>query len=119
MPMVVKKDGRRETFDRSKIRAGLIRACEKTGISMEEIDKAVERIEGLIADLHIKEIVGKRIGEFVMDTLQGVNQIAYVRFASVYREFKDVSQFVDTLKTLEARSKRGSHKKTKSGSHKR
>jgi len=118
MPMVVKKDGRREAFDRGKIRAGLIRACEKTGVSIEEIDRAVERIEGLIADLHVKEIVGKRIGEFVMDTLQGVNQIAYVRFASVYREFKDISQFVDTLKTLESRAKRAPSKRSKPSSKK-
>jgi transcriptional repressor NrdR len=106
--MVVKKDGRSEPFDRVKVRAGLIRACEKTPVKIEDIDATVDEIEGRIHELCAKEIPSRQVGEYVMDALKGLDKVAYVRFASVYREFRDVSQFVDTLESLKggARAKR-------------
>ncbi len=103
MPMVIKKDGRREQFDRNKVRGGLIRACEKTQVGMEEIDRTVDSIESKIYELNLKEIPSRQVGEYLMDALKGLDKVAYVRFASVYREFSDVSQFVDTLESLEAK----------------
>lgn len=99
--MVIKKDGRREPFDRRKVKAGLVRACEKRPVSMEVIDKTVENIELRISELCVKEVPSIKVGDFLMEALRGLDQIAYVRFASVYREFSDVSQFVDTLQSLE------------------
>ncbi len=100
LPMVVKKDGRREGFDRNKLRAGLVRACEKTPVSMDAIDKTVESIEAQILELFAKEIPSRQIGDFLMESLKLLDKVAYVRFASVYREFSDISQFVDTLQSL-------------------
>jgi transcriptional repressor NrdR len=102
LPMVIKKDDRREPFASEKIKAGFIRACEKRPVSMDAIDKAVELVERRISELCVKEIPSRQIGEFVMDALRGLDKIAYVRFASVYREFSDVNQFVDTLQSLGA-----------------
>lgn len=101
LPMVIKKDGRRELFDRQKLKAGFIRACEKRPVSIDQIDKQVEVLELKISELCIKELPSIKIGDYVMNALKELDQIAYVRFASVYREFSDVSQFVDTLKSLE------------------
>ena len=101
LPMVIKKDGRREPFDRLKVKAGLIRACEKRPVSIGDIDKTVENIELRISELCVKEVPSIKIGDYLMDALKGLDQIAYVRFASVYREFSDVSQFVDTLQSLD------------------
>lgn len=101
LPMVIKKDGRREPFDRLKVRGGLVRACEKRPVSIEVIDQTVEAIERRIHELYVKEIESRQVGDYVMDALRGLDQIAYVRFASVYREFSDVSQFVDTLQSLD------------------
>ncbi len=98
--MVVKKDGRREPFDREKVRAGIIRACEKTSVGIEAIDSAVEGIEAKVAELCVAEMPSRQVGEFVMEALKLLDKVAYVRFASVYREFRDVSQFVDTLESL-------------------
>lgn len=100
LPMVVKKDGRREPFERDKVRAGLVRACEKTPVSMEDIERTVESIESRIHEMSLKEIPSREIGELVMEALKLLDKVAYVRFASVYREFKDVSQFVTTLQSL-------------------
>jgi transcriptional repressor NrdR len=100
LPVVIKKDGSRENFDREKIRNGLRRACEKRPVSMETIDTAVEAIEKRIQELCQKEVESRLLGELVMDELRKMDKIAYVRFASVYREFSDVSQFVDTLQSL-------------------
>ena len=105
LPMVVKKDGRREPFDRHKLRAGLVRACEKTPVSMDLIDKTVESIEGRIVELFVKEMPSRQIGDFLMESLKGLDKVAYVRFASVYREFSDISQFVDTLQSLNEKSR--------------
>jgi transcriptional repressor NrdR len=99
-PVVIKKDGSRENYDREKIRGGLRRACEKRPVSMETIDAAVEAIEKRIQELCQKEVESRLLGELVMDELRKIDKIAYVRFASVYREFSDVSQFVDTLESL-------------------
>jgi transcriptional repressor NrdR len=100
LPMVIKKDGRREAFDSEKIRGGFRRACEKRPVSTESIDTAVESIERRLQEMCVKEIDSRTIGELVMDELRRMDKIAYVRFASVYREFSDVSQFVDALQSL-------------------
>jgi transcriptional repressor NrdR len=100
MPVVVKKDGRREPFDRSKIVAGLKKACEKRPISMATIEAVADRIEKRIQELGETEIDSPLIGEEVMKELSQLDQVAYVRFASVYREFKDIDQFMDEIKAL-------------------
>ncbi len=101
LPMVVKKDGRRESFEREKVRAGILRACEKRPISIETIDMEVEGLERRLQAMFIKEIPSRQVGDLIMEVLKRLDKIAYVRFASVYREFSDVSQFVDTLKSLD------------------
>ena len=100
LPMVIKKDGRREPFDRAKLRAGVLRSCEKRPVSIEQIDRAVEGIELKVSELFVKELPSRELGELVMEALKSLDKIAYVRFASVYREFSDVRQFVDTLQSL-------------------
>ena len=100
LPMVVKKDGRREPFDRTKIRSGIKKACEKRPISMDAIETLVDNVERACQDLQGKEIPSTAIGEKVMRELQVLDGVAYVRFASVYREFRDVSDFLDELKDL-------------------
>jgi transcriptional repressor NrdR len=100
MPAVVKKDGRREPFDRSKIVSGLKKACEKRPISTATIETVTDRIEKRIQDLGETEIVSTAVGEEVMRELSQLAQVAYVRFASVYREFKDIDQFMDEIKAL-------------------
>ncbi len=105
LPMVVKKDGRREKYDRSKIEAGIVRACEKRPVSVEVIDKIIETIEFRLSELPLKEVSSRQIGDILMDGLKQVDQIAYVRFASVYREFSDISQFVDALQSLSERKR--------------
>ena len=100
MPAVVKKDGRREPFDRSKIVFGLKKACEKRPISTATIETVTDRIEKRIQDLGETEIVSTAVGEEVMRELSQLDQVAYVRFASVYREFKDIDQFMDEIKAL-------------------
>lgn len=100
LPMVVKKDGRREPFDRTKILAGLKKACEKRPISTATIEAVTDRIEKRIQEMGDTEIQSRTIGEEVMKELHQLDQVAYVRFASVYREFKDIDQFMDELKAL-------------------
>jgi len=100
LPMVVKKDGRREPFDRSKIRTGILKACEKRPISVERIEAVVENVERACQDLQGKEISTTVIGEKIMEELHGLDAVAYVRFASVYREFRDVGDFMEELKDL-------------------
>ncbi|MDR4478884.1 MAG: transcriptional regulator NrdR [Nitrospira sp.] len=100
MPAVVKKDGRREPFDRSKIVSGLKKACEKRPISTATIETVTDRIEKRIQDMGETEIVSTAVGEEVMKELSQLDQVAYVRFASVYREFKDIDQFMDEIKAL-------------------
>ncbi|HMZ57099.1 MAG TPA: transcriptional regulator NrdR, partial [Nitrospira sp.] len=100
MPAVVKKDGRREPFDRSKIVSGLKKACEKRPISTTTIEAVTDRIEKRIQDMGETEIESTAVGEEVMKELSQLDQVAYVRFASVYREFKDIDQFMDEIKSL-------------------
>lgn len=100
LPMVVKKDGRRETFDRTKILAGLKKACEKRPISIATIETVTDRIEKRIQEMGETEIESRVIGEELMKELHQLDQVAYVRFASVYREFKDIDQFMDELRSL-------------------
>jgi len=98
LPVVTKKDGRRESFDRAKILAGIKKACEKRPISMETIEDMVNRIEQYCQDSQLKEIPSSIIGEKVMTELHELDGVAYVRFASVYREFRDVNEFIGELK---------------------
>lgn len=105
-PLVVKKDGRREPFERSKIVAGIQRACEKRPVSIEEVDKVVDRLEMSFLESGEREIESTRIGEAVMEALRDLDEVAYVRFASVYRQFKDINEFMDELKDILAREKR-------------
>ncbi len=100
LPMVVKKDGRREPFDRTKIHSGLKKACEKRPISVATIEAVTDRIEKRIQEMGETEIPSREVGEQIMKELHNLDQVAYVRFASVYREFKDIDQFMDELKTL-------------------
>ena len=98
--MVIKKDKTREIFDRSKIEQGLIRSCHKRPVSMEEIEKCVDDIEAEVYNLGLREVDSTVIGGIVMDKIKNLDAVAYVRFASVYREFKDVNTFMDELKKL-------------------
>ena len=100
LPVVVKKDGRREPFDRTKIRSGIKKACEKRPISTDAIETLVDNVERTFQDFQGKEILSTAIGEKVMQELQTLDGVAYVRFASVYRQFRDVSDFLDELQDL-------------------
>ncbi|BFU94957.1 MAG: Transcriptional repressor NrdR [Nitrospira sp.] len=100
LPVVVKKDGRREAFDRAKILSGLKKACEKRPISIVTIEAVADRIEKRIQEMGETEIESRIVGEELMKELHQLDQVAYVRFASVYREFKDIDQFMDELRTL-------------------
>jgi transcriptional repressor NrdR len=102
-PVVVKKDGRREIFDRNKILSGLRRACEKRPISPDKIDSIVDDIQRELELRHEKEYLSHEIGELVMQKLYSLDEVAYVRFASVYRQFKDVRAFSDELKKFMSR----------------
>ena len=101
MPAVVKKDGRREPFDRSKIVSGLKKACEKRPISTATIETVTDRIEKRIQDMGETEIVSTAVGEEVMKELSQLDQVAYVRFASVYRSFEDVNAFREEIERLQ------------------
>ena len=96
--MVIKKDGRREAFDREKLMKGIMVACEKRPVSIRRIEKLVEDIERNLEKKHDREVASKDIGELVMKGLHHTDEIAYVRFASVYRQFRDVGQFMKELK---------------------
>ncbi len=98
--MVIKKDGRREKFDRQKVLAGLLRACEKRPIGMGKLAELVDSVEIKLADTADRELSTTEIGEMLMDSLKGLDKIAYVRFASVYRDFQDVEAFLDELKDV-------------------
>lgn len=98
--MVVKKDGRREKFDRQKVLTGLLKACEKRPVSMSKLAELVDEVEGMLADKAEREVGTIEIGEFLMRRLAGLDKIAYVRFASVYRDFQDVEAFFNELKDM-------------------
>lgn len=98
--MVVKKDGKRESFERNKILAGLMRACEKRPISMGQLEAIVEEVEKAVQDSSDRELATSEIGKIIMRRLKALDKVAYVRFASVYLEFEDVSAFMIELKDL-------------------
>ena len=100
IPMVVKKDGRREPFERTKILAGLKKACEKRPIGVETLEGIADSIEKRLMGLSVKEIQSTWVGEEVMSSLRELDKVDYVRFASVYRQFKDVGQFMEELKDM-------------------
>ncbi|MEW6054428.1 MAG: transcriptional regulator NrdR [Nitrospirota bacterium] len=100
VPMVVKKDGRREPFERSKILAGLKKACEKRPIGMETLEGITDTIEKKLIGLGVKEIQSTWVGEEVMSSLKELDKVAYVRFASVYRQFKDINELMNEVKNL-------------------
>ncbi len=98
--IVVKKDKSREVFDRNKLFNGLLRACEKRPVSLESIEHAVDEIEATLQNSLDREVTSVRIGELAMDKLKDLDEVAYVRFASVYRQFKDINTFMDELAKL-------------------
>ncbi len=98
--VVIKKDGSRETFDRQKLLTGMLRACEKRPVSIEMLDRAISDIETVIQNSLDREVSSDKIGELVMEKLKEIDEVAYVRFASVYRQFKDINTFMDELNKL-------------------
>ena len=98
--IIIKKDNNREQYNRRKIENGVLQACYKRPVSAEEIQQAIDRIETKIFNLEEKEIPSSTVGELVMEELKDLDEVAYVRFASVYREFKDVNTFMDVLKKI-------------------
>lgn len=98
--MVIKKDNNREPYNREKIVAGIVRSCHKRPISLEKINQTVDEIENQIFNLEEKEVTTTEIGTIVMDKLKGLDEVAYVRFASVYREFKDVNTFLEEINKI-------------------
>ena len=103
--LVVNKDGSRERFDRTKVLAGLLKACEKRPVPVRELEEVTDRVEAMIQESPDREVPSDQIGEFLMERLRELDKVAFVRFASVYREFKDVDQFMATLKGLLAGQK--------------
>jgi transcriptional repressor NrdR len=104
--VVVKKDGRREPFDRKKLRAGLVKACEKRPVAAARLDAIVDEIETRLHDSEEREMATSQIGSFVMERLRELDKVAYVRFASVYRKFEDVDEFFTELKSLIGRAEK-------------
>jgi transcriptional repressor NrdR len=100
VPMVVKKDGRREPFDMTKIKTGLLISCKKRPIETDRIDVIVDTIEKKLVGLGVKEVLSSWIGEQIMSELKDLDKVAYVRFASVYRQFKDINDLMDEVRTL-------------------
>ena len=98
--LVVKKDGRREPFDREKVLSGLLKACQKRPVSVKVLEGIVDRVEAMIHETPDREVPAEKVGEVLMDRLRELDKVAFVRFASVYRDFKDVDQFMATLKGL-------------------
>ena len=98
--LVVKKDGRRERFDRDKIMSGLLKACEKRPVAVKSLETVVDQVESMMHESPDREVSADQIGEFLMEKLRDLDKVAFVRFASVYRDFKDVDQFMATLKGL-------------------
>lgn len=109
--MVIKKDGRRQPFDRKKILSGIIKACEKRPVSMDKMEEIVIQVERSLQKKPAREVASDKIGELVMERLKGLDDVAYVRFASVYRQFRDVEQFMLELKDMLNKEKRKARKK--------
>ncbi|MBW2987756.1 transcriptional regulator NrdR [Candidatus Woesearchaeota archaeon] len=97
---IIKKDGKREQYDREKVRKGLLRACEKRPITLDQVDEVLDKIEAKIKNLKDTEVPSRIIGEEVMNELMQLDKVAYIRFASVYREFTDVNTFIDEINKL-------------------
>lgn len=103
---IIKKDGNRQAYDRNKLLRGIIRSCEKRPVTTEEIENLVSDVEKLIFNSVEKEITSREIGEIVMEKLKDLDQVSYVRFASVYREFKDINSFMDELSAMLEKNKK-------------
>jgi transcriptional repressor NrdR len=110
-PLIVKKDGRREGFDRDKLLAGLKKACEKRRVGADELESLVDEVEKKLQELGEKEVPSAVVGEAVMERLQRLDEVAYVRFASVYRSFRDIGEFMDELKELVSSQGRAKERK--------
>ncbi len=106
LPLVVKKDGAREPFDRAKVLGGIMKACEKRPVSIEDMERAVGRLEMRLLEGADKEVASSSVGEAVMDEIKRLDEVAYVRFASVYREFRDINEFMSELKDILENKKR-------------
>jgi len=104
--MVVKRDGRRQPFDREKIISGIIKACEKRPVSIDKIETVTDEIGRTIQKKYDREVLSKDVGEMIMEKLANLDEVAYVRFASVYRQFRDVNQFMSELKLMLGEEKR-------------
>lgn len=113
--MVIKKDGRRELFDPQKLLAGLLRACEKRPVGRRELEGIVERVGAMVSDAPDRELSTDAIGQTVIEALRELDQVAYVRFASVYREFQDVEEFLREIKGLVERGAMSRHKSRRGG----
>ena len=113
-PLIVKKDGRREAFDRDKMLAGLKKACEKRPVSLEQLDRVVTEIERKLQEAGEKEVTSTFLGEEVMRNLRRLDEVAYVRFASVYRSFRDIAEFMSELKELINEQGKGKDRKLQS-----
>ena len=100
LPLICKKDGRREAFDRLKVISGIKKACEKRPVSIEDIERMADRLELRLQESSEREIPASQVGEWIMKELHDTDEVAYVRFASVYRSFKDISEFMDELQEL-------------------
>ena len=98
--MVVKRDGRRQPFDRTRIISGLVKACEKRPVSVDKMEEVANQVERIIQKKFDREVDSKVIGELIMEKLAQLDEVAYVRFASVYRQFRDVNQFMNELKII-------------------
>jgi len=109
--MVVKKDGRRQAFDRTKITSGLVKACEKRPISIDRIEKLTSEVERGLQRKYDREVDASVIGELIMEKLASMDEVAYVRFASVYRQFRDVNQFMKELKVILQKDKQAAKRK--------
>lgn len=101
LPRIIKSDGRRETFNDDKLRAGILKALEKRPVAMERVEAAINQVKRRVREGGEREIDSRRLGELVMDALRGLDQVAYVRFASVYRSFEDVRAFLEEIERLE------------------
>lgn len=112
LPLVCKKDGRREPFDRLKIISGLKKACEKRPIPVTDIEHMVDRLETRLQESADREIQTTAIGEWIMNELHGMDEVAYVRFASVYRSFRDIGEFMQELQDLLKREHGGKHERS-------
>jgi transcriptional repressor NrdR len=100
LPLVIKKDGSRQTFDRYKVETGLVRACVKRPISAKQIEDLVLQVERKVQEIYQSEITSQELGEMISDSLRQIDDIAYIRFASVYRQFSDVQHFVEVLQSI-------------------